>query len=285
MNLFTLKIENANGQIFDLTSETNRYIVTDISGLTRPDMTVNTSESIADGSFFNSIRMPMRNIVINIRLRGEIETNRQQLYEIFPEKTPCTLYFQNQNRNVKISGFTEKLSGSIFSEKEEIQVSILCPKPYFEDLETVQQTLSRVAKLFEFPFSIEVNEPILISEIQELPSCTILNGGNVKCGCILDISVLGDVKGLRIYNVTTQEMFGFNFDFQAGDSIHINTTTGNKECFLWRESVKINLLFYRLHGSKWFELASGTNIFTLRVNEGLENVKISFSVVELYGGV
>ncbi len=279
---FVLKIENARGLIFEL-SNTKSYVVTDISGLTRPNTDINTSESSADGSFFNSAKLQNRNIVITLRLRGNIETNRQQLYTIFPMKEACTIYYQNKNRNVRIKGYVEVLDGSIFTDKEEMQISIICPSPYFEGLEAIQEELSRVVKLFEFPFSIQ--DPIPISEVQRLPFCAIQNDGDTKCGCVIEISVSGDVKGLRIYNTTTQEFFGIDFDFQDGDSITIDTTTGNKKCFVRRDNTEINLLSYRTQGSKWLQLVSGANEFTFRVSEGQPFVKILFTVMELYGGV
>jgi len=281
--MFTLKIENVYGQTFELTHNTSNYKVVGVSGLTYPTSNINTSEGIMDGAYYNSQRLQMRNIVIDIMLDGNVEANRQQLYKIFPIKSKCTIYFQNENRNVKIDGWIEVVGGDLFSQQEQIQVSIICPQPYFEGLTAIQEELSRIVKLFEFPFSIQ--DPIPISEIQALPFCTIQNGGDMKCGCILEISILGDVKGLRIYNTTTQEMFGIDYDFQAGDIIMIDTTTRNKKCIVKRNNAEINLLFYRAVGSKWFQLVSGANDFTFRVSEGQEFVKILFTVVERFGGV
>jgi len=281
--MFTLKIENMYGQTFELTHNTSNYKVVGVSGLTYPTSNINTSEGITDGAYYNSQRLQMRNIVIDIMLDGDIEANRQQLYKIFPIKSKCTVYFRNENRNVKIDGWIEIVGGDLFSQQEQMQISIICTHPYFEGLETIQTELTRVMKLFEFPFSIQT--PIPISEIRTLPFCTIINGGDMKCGCILEISILGDVKGLRIYNTTTQEMFGIDYDFQAGDIIMIDTTTGNKKCIVKRNNVEINLLFYRAVGSKWFQLVSGANDFTFRVSEGQEFVKILFTVVERFGGV
>lgn len=280
---FTLKIENARGQVFELSNNTQNYIVTDVSGLTYPTSNINTSEGIADGAYYNSQRLQMRNIVITLRLRGNIEKNRQQLYTIFLVKEKCTIYYQNKNRHVKIDGYVEILDGSIFTNMEEMRISIICPVPYFEGLETIQTELTRVMKLFEFPFSIQT--PIPISEIRTLPFCTIINGGDMKCGCKIDISISGDVKCLKIYNTTTQEMFGIDYDFQAGDIIMIDTTNTKKKCILVRDGAEISLLFYRVKGSSWFTLAQGANDFTFSVSEGEEYVKIEFAVVELYGGV
>ncbi len=185
---FTLKIENTKGEVFELTHNTKDYVVAGVQGLTRPQTSVNTSACAGiDGSFFNSARMEQRNIVIDLILRGDIEGNRQRLYRIFPAKTPCTVYFKNHNRDVKIKGYVETLEGNIFSEKEQMQISIICPKPFWEDMQAVYDELSSVVKRFHFPFSIE--EPIPIAELNGSGGVTIENKGDVETGFICRITM------------------------------------------------------------------------------------------------
>lgn len=185
---FTLKIENTKGEVFELTHNTKDYVVADIQGLTRPPTSVNTSACAGiDGSFFNSARMEQRNIVLDLILRGDIEGNRQRLYHIFPAKTPCTVYFKNHNRDVKIKGYVETLEGDIFSVREQMQISIICPKPFWEDMQAVYDELSSIVKRFHFPFSIE--EPIPIAELNGSGGVTIENKGDVETGFICRITM------------------------------------------------------------------------------------------------
>ena len=178
---FTLKIENTKGEIFELTHNTKDYVVAGVQGLTRPQTSVNTSACAGiDGSFFNSARMEQRNIVIDLVLRGDIEGNRQKLYRIFPAKTPCTVYFKNHNRDVKIKGYVETLEGDLFVSKEKMQISIICPKPFWEDMQALYDELSSLVNRFTFPFSIE--EPIPIAVINGNSGITIENKGDVETG-------------------------------------------------------------------------------------------------------
>lgn len=131
--MYTLKIENTNGEIFELTHDFSNYYVTDVSGLTPPATTINTAKAgIIDGTFFNSASVEERNIVISLTINGDIEANRQKLYRIFPRKTPCTIYFKNANRDVKIKGYVETIECDPFVKREKAQISIICPRPYFE---------------------------------------------------------------------------------------------------------------------------------------------------------
>ena len=185
---FTLKIENTKGEVFELTHNTKDYVVAGIQGLTRPPTSVNTSACAGiDGSFFNSARMEQRNIVLDLILRGDVEGNRQKLYHIFPAKTPCTVYFKNYNRDVKIKGYVETLEGDIFSVREQMQISIICPKPFWEDMQAVYDELSSIVKRFSFPFSIE--EPIPIAELNGSGGVTIENKGDVETGFICRVTM------------------------------------------------------------------------------------------------
>ena len=280
--MFTLKIENTKGEIFELTNNEQDYAVIGVSGLTRPDTTVNTSSGVSDGEYYNSSKVGMRNIVIDVLLCGDIETNRQRLYKIFPLKTACAVYFKNYNCDVKIKGYVEVLDGDLFVEQEQIQISIICPQPYFESLKTIYTELSKIMRLFEFPFCI--TEPIPFSEKRNLPLCSILNNGDTTCGIILTISISGEVSDLKIYNTATQQFFGLNYTFQENDQITLNTQSGQKNISLIRDGEIINLLSSMQAGSSWIQLATGINNFTFTA-DGADFVKIIFATVELYGGV
>lgn len=285
--MFILKIENANGQTFELTHDSRNYAVIGIQGLTPPPTAVNTSAGgLLDGSFHNSSIVEQRNIVIDIILNGDIETNRQQLYKIFNLKKPCTIYFQNENRNVQIVGYVETLEGDLFVQREQMQISIICPRPYFEDLNTIYTELSRILRKFEFPFSI--SDPIPFSEIVDYPLCTINNGGDVETGCIMTVEITSVVAGLTIYNSTLQQYFGFNRSFFAGDTITINTISGQMSVTRTSSGQTTNLLNNVTAGSTWFKLAVGDNDFTYTVSAGGGTpgaVRIIFATANLYGGV
>lgn len=284
--MFTLKIENTNGETFELSHNTQNYAVVGVQGLTPPPTAVNTSTGGAlDGTFFNSARLEQRNIVIDIILNGDIEGNRQQLYKIFPRKTVCTVYFKNKNRNVKISGYVEALEGDLFVQREQMQISIICPRPFWEDMQTIYTELSNVVKMFQFPFFIDEATPIPFSDMQDYPLCTIYNSGDVVCGCIIKVNCTQHIGTLRIFNVTTQEYFRLGYAFDTGDQITINTMTGQLSATLNRGGVITNLLNYIVPGSTWFKLAVGENNFTFVSEFNSDGVGITFETALLYGGV
>lgn len=285
--MYTLKIENSNGDIFELSHNTQNYAVIGVTGLTPPPTTINTATAgIIDGTFFNSARVNQRNVVITVVLNGDIEANRQRLYKIFPRKVPCTIYFKNANRDVKIIGYVETLDGDLFSMREQIQISIICPRPYFEDLNTIYTELAHVLRLFEFPFAIAKTPGVPVSELTENPLCTIVNNGDAPAGCIISVSISGEVEGLKIINSTQQTFFGLDYTFSAGDEIEINTCSGQMGVTLKRNGVTTNLLNYVSPASNWFRLSLGDNVFTYTLTTGdVASVVAIFATTNLYGGV
>lgn len=284
--MFTLKIENANGEIFQLSQDTRNYAIVGVQGLTPPPTAVNTSTGgDVDGTFFNSSRVNQRNLVITIVLNGDIETNRQRLYRIFNIKKPCAIYFSNKNKNVRIVGYVETIEGDFFVQRERMQISIICPRPYFEDLETIYTELAQIVRMFEFPFAIEYNAPIPFSEYQNYPLCTINNGGDVDSGFIMRVAFNDAASGFKIFNSTTQKFIGFDYDFITEDELTINTLSGQMSVTLSRQGETINLLNYISSGSTWLKLVLGDNDFTFTAATGADGIHIVFATANLYGGV
>lgn len=283
--MFTLKIESAAGQIVELTHNKSNYAVVGVSGLTPPATTINTATAgLIDGSFFNSARVEQRNIVITVILRGDIEANRQRLYRIFPRKMPVTVYFKNKNRNVKIEGYVEVLEGDLFVQQEQIQISLICPRPYWQDMLTIRREINKVLALFEFPFSI--SEPIPFSELLDAPRVVVDNAGDVETGILLTLSMEDSVTGLKITNITTGTYIGFDYTFDAKDIITVSTVQGSLYAKLNRLGTEINLLNFMIEGSSWLRLGIGENELTYTVETGsADDVQANVEFQTLYGGV
>lgn len=285
--MYSLKIENTNGEIFELTHDFSDYYVTKVEGLTPPATTINTAKAgIIDGTFFNSASVEERNIVISLTINGDIEANRQKLYRIFPRKTACTVYFKNANRDVKIKGYVETIECDPFVMREKAQISIICPRPYFEDLATIYAELTATLAMFEFPFAIEEDNPIPFSEATDYPIAEIMNEGDAEAGCIISIEVNDTIQGIKIINTSTQQFFYLDSAFVDHDKITISTISGQMGVTRERGGTKTNILNYVGANSAWLRLAPGVNYFTYTIDDGdTEDVDITFEATTLYGGV
>ena len=155
--MFKLIATNQAGQSLQIT-QNGDYSLADISGLTPSKATINyTDIAGSDNSVFNSARMEVRNIVLTVVPEGAIETNRIGLYDVFRIKQLITLLYTTESRDVTIAGYVESIEGSLFSQKQSLQISIICVEPFFKDATTIVEELSQILAMFEFPFVIELD--------------------------------------------------------------------------------------------------------------------------------
>ena len=275
-------IENKYREQLNL-SEMNGYNVT-VTGLTPPDATINTSVIVTkDGSTFNSSRLNERNIVLQIVPNHDIEHKRINLYKYIKSKQYIKLYLKNSSRDVWIEGYVEKVEGDLYTQKQVIQVSIICPDPYFKSIETLEYEFSTVESMFSFPFSIE--EPVPISSVSTFTEKNIENISDEETGIVIELYANGLSLEPTIYNMTTNESFTIQHEFEPGDIVRINTRRGEKSLILIRDGEEINIINKIVRGSKWFNLIVGDNIFSYTSIYGTENLQVKISLQPIYEGV
>ena len=282
--MYELKVKNDKGEVLNL-SQTQDYIVYKVEGLAPPKSTIYSSvNAIADGSTINAVKVDSRNIVLYIAINSNVEVNRINLYKYFPVKKNITLYFTNETRKVMIDGVVELIECDLFNKRQVAQISLICPKAYFRDVDDFVSEFSDVSNLFEFPYSID-EYGIEFSAITTSLRKSIIYNGDIDTGIIIELFAVGVVNNPTLYNVETAEKMKFNFSMQTSDKLVINTNFGEKSVTLIRNGVSSNALGYLTPDSNWFKLVSGDNVFTYEAESGSSNLKIKFTSAVLYGGV
>lgn len=131
--------------------------VRSIEGIGPPKGNVNYTEiASGDGGQFNSARASIRNITMQLGLMPvpTVEEARHRVYKYFPLDQQVTLRFETDKRLCEITGWVEECEPDIFSDDEVIDISIVCPDPYFYSVDSQLGTVnfSGVVDEFEFPF-------------------------------------------------------------------------------------------------------------------------------------
>lgn len=286
--MYTAKIENIDGNVLVLTEDENIYQVTNIEGLDPPKAQVNTTTIVGlDGALYNSSKLETRNIVLTVKINGDVETNRLNLYQYFRTKEWCKFYYSNDTLNVYIEGYVESVECNYFSNGETAQISIICPYPYFKSLTQIVTDISSTLALFTFPFSINENEPIAFSSYDSGRVTSVYNGSESTTGVIIKIVFGAAVSTLEIKNTTTGDDFILNYSFLENDVVTINTNKGQKSVKLLRNGVTTNIFSAIEQGSVFFQLYPGRNLFGYLADNGDENedVYITFTNVNEYRGV
>lgn len=299
----SIKVTNPKGEslVLDLFHpEKSGLIVRSISGLGPPKANINSTDlATADGALYSSARASTRNIVFNLQFMfaPTIEDSRQLTYKYFPLKKLVKIEVETDNRSLETSGYVESNSPDIFSREETTQISILCLDPFFYDPNPSVTQFATVTPTFEFPFSNESTSESLIEfgTINLDTRSTIDYVGDVDTGVLITIHALGSVSGsLTIYNVETQEKMVIDLakiktligkDYGSGDDIIISTVSGDKYVQVLHDGKYTNAIAAIEKLADWFHVSVGRNIFNFTVTKGIENLVMSFSYRNAYGGI
>lgn len=292
MGDYTVKVRNKGGETIQL-SPSDDFILTSITGLTPANATINATEmATIDGSRFNSSHVQARNIVIELKPRGEgtrVRKNRVNLYRYIRSKQPIRVYVSNDQRDVYIDGYVEQFedAGTIFSPDQRLQLSVICPDPFFRDNSSDGQEIvfSSVEALFHFPFSIEVGEPIPFSVRLNTQYKTIYNAGDTACGMILKVAASGAVSNPKFFDEANNDTMTFDIDLVQGDELIVSTVHGSKSATLRRQGVETNVINTMTHDSSWLVLEPGDNIFYYSADTGGDNMTLTFLFTNLFEGI
>lgn len=302
--MFIAKIENKLGEVLTLTQIESEYQIVQIEGLNPPPARVNLlNMANIDGARFNNSKLETRELVITVKLNGsgaDVEANRQRLYRYFPTKDWCKFYYTNNFRNVFIEGYVNTVQVSPFAKDERMQISIVCPQPYFKSLYMIIDDISKVLNRFEFPFAFGSNgatnpdvptdpgtdDAIPFSEIEMDRVTNVYNDSESETGMMIEIEVIQPIDTITIQNTDSGEFFTINYSFVQNDKIIINTNLGSKSISLIRDGVTYNIFPALVKGSTFFQLNIGNNFFGFTVGESeASSVHIVFKHYTVYRGV
>ena len=287
----SLIVTNPKGE--ELTLELSRpelsgLYIKSIDGLGPPSASINTQDiATIDGALYIGSRLETRNIVIELGMLDvpSVEENRLKTYKYFQTKRPVSIVVITDNRKVKIEGYVESNEPEIFSDMETTKISVICPDPYFYDIEPTTKNFSETDPLFEFEFSNEsLTENLLImSEIRVDTRSLIVYPGDGDTGVKIQIKMLADVSTFVMYDVVSQKSMkftgskmpsGLGTTFKKNDIIEINTVKGNKYVSLVRGGISSNIISALDRKAEWFQLSPGDNIFAYAADDGTNDEKV-----------
>lgn len=280
--MYSLRLVNNIGASIKLTQNESNYQIVSISGLNPPTAEVYTTPiAFMDGGKYKSSKVQMRNVVITIRLNGAVEANRLLLYSICRIGGFIRVYYENGSRSVYVDGYIENIDNNPFSISEQIQLSILCPQPYWKAATTLYYDVSQIVDGFTFPFAIEA-DGIPFSTIDNDRIVSIVNKGNVESGVIIEITANGNgIENLKLVQENTGDYFIVETTLNVGDVVRINSYKGEKNITINGESA-FNVIGA---GSNWLTLLAGDNTFSYTADANPDLASVIFEVVEMYEGV
>lgn len=276
------------------------YLLSDITGIDPGIATINTTDlANIDGSRYNSSRIDQRNIVASFYLleQPEVEDTRQKMYKYISLKDKVTLKIKTKNNTSMIDGYVESIEVPIFEEHESMQVSFICPNPYFRRDKPNVVWLRGTQPLFHFPFSNEsLTEPKLIfGQIDEGDGVKNLEFvGDKSLGVTFHIRKYKGADTLNIYNLDTNEKFSVDIksmsdfvgdDPYGDDEIIYCSIPGEKRISVMRGIVPVNIINFTNRDLAWFTLKKGDNIFYCETEPRVQGLECWVEYNSYYLGV
>lgn len=258
-----------------------------IDGLCPPSATLNFSTiANVDGTVYNSGRINQRNLVLYVKIFPDVETNRNILYKHFPIGQKVRIFYRNDIHNVYIDGYVESFECDLFTNNEVAQISIICNDPYFRSVEKSTTIISVVHEYFEFPFSIPVDDPIVISDRNYYVE-GVVNPGIIPTGMTVEFEAIGyNVLNPWLENKTTGQKMIVNAEIDTGEKIIVNTNKHNLSVTkVFTDGRKENILNSMGDGFQWVQLAAGENRLAVGSDQNSESLVVSVSVEKLLLGV
>jgi Phage tail protein RIFT-related domain len=255
--------------------ETDLIQVRGIEGLEPVKATINTAPfGSVDGSDFTGGNVPSRNIVLTLHPNPNWDTWRYEnlrklLYSYFMPKKPVLLVFESDDISpVEITGYVESVGVNIFSKEPELQVSVICPYPYFSTVDPIVVTGTAIA-------------PGGVSE-------TITYNGTIEAGIAVKVSFTSGSSPTYIQiqiGDTAVSTFIVDATVDAGRYFQLSSVPMQK--FVQNVSIADGVITNKLssvrEGSEWPILQPGDNDFSVITNGGVLDWELSY--FELFGGL
>jgi hypothetical protein len=221
-----------------------------------------------DGENYSGAYVGKRNIVLtfgfnpNYAASQTVESLRAEAYKYFMPKQNLKLRFTTDqiSSDCEIDGIVETVEPTIFSQDPEMQVSILCPMPYF-----VENT----------PTVVEGTTVHIGSSAYD----TITYAGTAPTGFLLRLYSTGVSLNEEVVVRSYSQYGGYSEKFStdgntsvlvSGSSdieLYLNTNDGAKDFYVIDSGTKISKLKYLKTGSLWPKLYTGDNRFRVETTD------------------
>ena len=258
-------------------AETDLIQIRNISGLDPVKAAVNTTPfGSVDGASYVGSSVLSRNIVLTLHPNPDwddwtFESLRRLVYSYFMPKRPTRLVFYSDDIvPVEISGIVESVSVNSFSKDLEIQVSIICPDPYFTALDPTVitgQTVRSGGGVIIAPYNGSVEAGMVIKVSQTSGATPTDIAVQIGDPIVTYFAVAAVVNGNMYFEMSSVPMQKFVQNINIGSGVITN-------------------LLSRVHvqeGSLWPTFQPGDNEFSVITDAGVQDWELTY--FERFGGL
>lgn len=228
-----------------------------------------------------------RNITLIVAFEDDdlMQVHRDQIYNIFPLKDRGTLYFYEGTKERKINYYVDDVVPTFKGRYLYYTISLMCPDPYFMDINETKTSIQKWDKLFEF--KLEITESgIEFGSKNESTSIEIENNSHIDYGLTITFSATGDVENPGLENKLTGETLKLNYQLKINEKIVVTTFNNNKKIiFIDSNGYETNITNSIVFGSKFLQAVNGVNKYVATADEGLDKLDVNISYSHYYEAV
>ena len=282
---------NEDNISMEFTSKFSPFLLQNCDGIYEVDNNVTTKDNtMIDGSTYLGSTTKMRNIVLTLADKENHMKNRNLLYQLFKPKSPGTFKYEEEDETRTIEYYVESVQFTSVKNVRVATVSLLCPDPFFQDLEDMVVQMSGWQKLWTFPHKFLDEKEAFGRRIQEKLKTIDNESATDNLGITITMTAEGPVKNPALYHVELGEYIKVGTDSKPlnldnGDQLIITTETNKKNIYLVKGGTKTTINEYMDEGSSFIQLQSGQNSLRYEAESGEDYLNVSISFRNKYLGV
>lgn len=283
--------KNADGVWMRFDSKFSPFLLTNIDGIYGFDNNVITATNnmVDGGSILGNVKK-VRNIVITLTDRGEYQSHRDVLYELFDSKSEGELIYSENGKSKSIHYVCESIECESTLRAHLITISLLCPDPLFSDVSDTELVMAGWVPLFEFPHQFKsVGEEFGRRSNVKLKKIRNTSASS-NIGITIEMNALGDIKNPNFYHIEQNVHINIGtsnkpLNLKRGDVLRITTHNNNKKVILISDGIEKNINEYLSVDSYFFQLNRGVNSIGYDSETGREYMEVKLLYRFKYGGV
>lgn len=283
MKVIECKNNSGLSAVFTYNHDSTEFFLVSLDGVYGIKNAVTTTQNATtDGSTYSGEGLEQRNIVITANIRRNYRENRDFLSRVFKVHSVGTFFHTEEGETRKIEYYVESID---FEEKgvlRQVQISLICPDPYFKDNEATHIEMASWEDGFEF--ELEIPEEGMEFGTRSKETIKVVdNESTTDIGIKMTIIAEDTVINPTIMNVTTGETLKLLCTMQADDQIVITTQQGNIDVILVRNGIEYDYNYtVDEENEGYVQLETGRNYINYTAEEGGDYMNVNFDFENCY---
>lgn len=299
-NQMTITLE-CNGSSL-VAGKGKEFSINEITGIESSDIEISMSDNaLVDGSTVEGKRIKSRPIHIVMTLMDDKNNpvNRQKIIRFFNPKYTGKMIIDNMGteRNIQyeLEGWTFKKQTNL-NARLQVLVDLICPNPYFKNMDNFGKNMANVTPLFAFPWRSTIRKEYDTPDPYKgftlggwttgyrtlKKAVELSNDGDVPTGVQIQfIASRGPVANPKIELVGSGKYVRVVVNMEKGDVLLIDTDKRNQII----ELNGVNCYQKIDRRSKNFQLEIGDNYLEYDADENYTNLDVNLYYTPVYLGV